>query len=176
MKKKWVILIVLLLIIGVVYATFFRKKREINVLVFSKTEQFRHTSIEPGIEAIKALGKKHGFSVAATEDAEMFNEDELSKYNVIIFLNTTGDVLNETQQIELNRFVQAGGGFVGIHAAADTEYKWPWYNELLGAYFDSHPAGTPEAVIHKVDHEFEATKHLPDAWTIEDEWYNYKSM
>ena len=176
MKKKWIIPVILVLAAGVIYMTFFKSKREINVLVFSKTEGFRHSSIEVGQEAIKDLGKKHGFSVDITEDAEVFNEEDLSKYNVLIFLNTTGDILNETQQIEMNRFIQAGGGFVGIHSAADTEYKWPWYNKLVGAYFQSHPPGTHQATIHKVDNEFTATSHLPSEWSIEDEWYNYKDI
>ena len=74
-----------------------------------------------------------------SEESEVFNERFLSDINVIVFLNTTGDILDDNQQLELQRFIQAGGGFVGIHSATDTEYKWPYYNQLVGAYFDSHP-------------------------------------
>ena len=125
----------------------FPAQRDINVLVFSKTEGFRHASIPKGQEAIFALGKEHGFSVDTTENADVFKEKKLKEYNVVVFLNTTGDILNEAQQLEFNRWIQAGGGFVGIHAATDTEYDWPWYGELVGAYFNGHP-NNPLSLIH----------------------------
>jgi len=178
MKKKLLILGIILLVIGGVYSAFFASKREFNVLVFSKTASFRHESIEAGKQAIMALGKKHGFGVDTTEYAEIFKEKSLKKYKVVVFLNTTGDVLNDAQQIEMNRFIQAGGGFVGIHAAADTEYDWPWYGALVGAYFNGHPLdpNVRHGVLKVVDKSHESTKHLPDEWPREDEWYNYKDI
>ncbi|MEL7535340.1 MAG: ThuA domain-containing protein [Bacteroidota bacterium] len=178
MKRKWLIILALLLVVvGGAYA-FLRKERKIDVLVFSKTEQFRHTSIEKGIETIKALGNKHGFSVAATEDATVFKEKSLANYNVIVFLNTTGDILNDAQQTEMQRFIQAGGGFVGVHAATDTEYEWPWYGELVGAYFKSHPLdpNVREAELKVLNQTHAACSHLPETWTREDEWYNFKNV
>ncbi len=162
----------------IAYKMFIEQKREINVLVFSKTEGFRHESIEDGIEAIKKLGTAHDFTVAATEDATFFKEKELKKYNVVVFLSTTGDVLNDAQQLEFNRFIQAGGGFVGIHAAADTEYDWPWYGKLCGAYFNGHPndPNVREAVVRKVDDTHASCTHLPADWNLNDEWYNYKDI
>lgn len=156
----------------------FPSKRDINVLVFSKTEAFRHSSIPAGQAALFALSKEHGFSMDTTENANIFQEKELKNYNVIVFLNTTGDILNEAQQLEFNRWIQAGGGFVGIHAATDTEYDWPWYGKLVGAYFNGHPndPNVREAVVRCVHKEHESTKMLPDEWTRKDEWYNYKAI
>ena len=114
----------------------------------------------------------------ATEDADFFKEETLQQFNVVVFLNTTGDVLDETQQIEFNRFIQAGGGFVGIHAAADTEYDWPWYGDLVGGWFQSHPndPNVREGRVIVVDEEHEATSGLPAEWMKVDEWYDYRSV
>ncbi len=174
MKK----IIIPLLIIGalfLMYMNFFSTNKEISILVFSKTAGFRHASIPDGIKAIQIMSKKNGWQVDATEDASVFNESSLQQYNVIIFLSTTGDILDDAQQLEMTRWIQAGGGFVGIHAATDTEYEWPWYNDLAGAYFTSHPK-IQEAVIDRVDSTFIATKHLPERWKRTDEWYNFKSI
>ncbi|MEM9917278.1 MAG: ThuA domain-containing protein [Bacteroidota bacterium] len=178
MKKLLIGLSIIAVLAFGIYYFLFAEHKDIHVLVFSKTEQFRHASIPDGIKAIIELGEKHGFTVDTTEDASYFKEKQLANYNVVVFLNTTGDVLNDAQQLEFNRFIQAGGGFVGIHAAADTEYDWPWYNGLVGAYFNGHPSdpNVREAVIQKVDKTHDCTKHLPDDWKRLDEWYNYKSI
>ena len=178
MKKKSISGILLVAALLVYFTVFSSIKKESNVLVFSKTAGFRHDSIEPGLEAVKKLGKQHGFTIEATEDASIFHEDKLKDFQVIMFLNTTGDILNEEQQRQVERFVQAGGGFVGVHAAADTEYDWPWYGKLVGAYFNGHP-GNPnvrEATLHVIDADHPATSSLPDTWTRPDEWYNYKTI
>lgn len=104
-----------------------------RVLVFSKTKGFRHASIPVGKQAIMKLGQENGFAVDTTEDAGKFTEANLKQYGAVIWLSTTGNVLDESQQAAFERYIQAGGGFVGIHAAADTEYDWPWYNQLVGA-------------------------------------------
>lgn len=177
--KKILIGVGILAIIGfAAYRFFFYTPKIISVLVFSKTEQFRHSSIEAGKLALIQLGKKHGFRVDTTEDATIFKEKQLQNYNVVVFLNTTGDILNEAQQLEFNRFIQAGGGFVGIHAAADTEYGWPWYGKLVGAYFESHPLdpNVLEADIELVDGDHLSTSMLPEHWHCTDEWYNFKDI
>ena len=143
-----------------------------KVLVFSKTEGFRHSSIPNGIIAIERLGQQHDFTVDATEDASAFTIENLQQYEAIIFLSTTGDVLNRNQQDAFERYIRNGGGFVGIHAASDTEYNWPWYGELVGAYFDSHPA-IQTATIEVADRIHPSTTHLPEYWERTDEWYNY---
>src|ERR687892_2674321 len=113
-----------------------------RVLVFPETAAFRHDSIPAGITAIQELGAANGFAVEATEDSTAFTDANLAQYDAVVFLNTTGDVLTDEQQGAFERYIQAGGGYVGIHAAADTEYGWDWYGDLLGAYFRNHPTGT----------------------------------
>ncbi|MEV0897224.1 ThuA domain-containing protein [Actinoplanes sp. NPDC049802] len=145
-----------------------------NVLVFSKTAGFRHDAIPAGIQAIRDLGAANSFTVTATEDANQFTTANLSRYRAVIFLNTTGDVLNGTQQAAFESYIGAGGGFVGVHSAADTEYDWPFYGNLVGAYFASHPAIQP-ATVRVEDRAHAATAHLPQAWSRTDEWYNFRT-
>lgn len=153
-------------------------KQETRVLVFSKTTVFRHESIPAGIAAIKKLGDQHHFVVDTTENADNFNEENLRRYKAVIFLNTTGDVLNPQQQNDFERFIQAGGGYVGIHAATDTEYAWPWYGKLAGAYFSNHPSdpNVQEGVFMVVDKTHMATDSLPDTWPRRDEFYSFKEI
>ena len=154
------------------------QKEKPRVLVFSKTKGFYHESIPTGIAAIQKLGAENDFIVDTTKDATRFTSDSLKKYKAVIFLSTTGDVLDADQQAAFEHYIESGRGFVGIHAAADTEYDWPWYNKLVGAYFKSHP-GNPnvrKAVVNVVNKEHPATRGLPDKWERTDEWYNYKSI
>ncbi|MGI5193604.1 ThuA domain-containing protein [Streptomyces sp. CA-288835] len=145
-----------------------------RVLVFSKTAGFRHDSIPEGIAAVKDLGAANGFAVDATENGAAFTSRNLAKYDAVVFLSTTGDVLNAGQQKAFESYIQRGGGYVGIHAAADTEYDWSFYGGLVGAYFKSHPAIQP-ARIEVEDHAHPATAHLPESWNRTDEWYDYRS-
>ena len=178
MKKRYKVLIALLVLAVAAYFYLTRDTREIKVLIFSKTASFRHESIPAGIDAIRNMSKQHGFSVDTTENSDVFSEKTLKNYNVIVFLNTTGNVLNDAQQLEMNRWVQAGGGFVGVHAAADTEYEWQWYGDLVGAYFNGHPndPNVRDATVKVVDNAHISTKHLPESWQRTDEWYNYKDI
>src|SRR5688572_33274284 len=149
-----------------------------RVLVFSKTAGFRHSSIEPGLVAIRKLGQENGFAVDATEDASAFTDRNLRQYHAVIFLNTTGDVLDSRQQEAFVRYIQAGGGWAGIHSATDTEYDWPWYGRLAGAYFASHPnnPNVRKGTFRVVDKSHPSTEGLPDRWDREDEFYNFKSI
>ena len=146
-----------------------------NVLVFSETAGFRHDSIDEGIAAIQALGAANDFAVTATEDSTQFNAANLAQYDAVVFLSTTGDVLSATEQDAFEDYMRAGGGFVGIHAAADTEYTWPWYGQMVGGYFRNHPPGTPTATVNIEDPDEPSTEGLPAAWVRTDEWYNYQS-
>jgi glucose/arabinose dehydrogenase/cytochrome c551/c552/type 1 glutamine amidotransferase len=146
-----------------------------RVLVFSKTAGYRHASIEVGKLAIMKLGQENGFLVDTTEDAAYFNEDSLKNYSAVIFLSTTGNVLNAAQEAAFERYIQAGGGYVGVHSATDTEYDWGWYGRLAGAYFLSHPA-QQEAKFIIVDSTHISTKHLHSPWVRKDELYNYKKL
>nr|WP_247662008.1 ThuA domain-containing protein [Micromonospora sp. U21] len=145
-----------------------------KVLVFSKTAGFRHSSIPNGIAAIRQLGTANGFTVTATEDAAQFTTANLAQYQAVVFLSTTGDVLNASQQTAFESYIAAGGGYVGVHAAADTEYSWPWYGGLVGAWFDSHPA-IQSATVRVEDRTNPSTAHLGDTWVRSDEWYNYRT-
>lgn len=147
---------------------------DLRILVFSKTTGFRHNSIADGITALQDIGAANNFQVDATEDAERFTDTGLAPYRVVVFLNTTGDILNEEQQAAFERFIQAGNGFVGVHSASDTEYDWAWYGGLVGAYFANHPAIQPAALdIVSADHP--ATADLPTRWERTDEWYNFRT-
>lgn len=145
-----------------------------KVLVFSKTAGFRHSAIPNGIAAIRQLGAQNGFTVTATEDAGQFTTANLAQYQAVIWLSTTGDVLDAAQQTAFQSYIAAGGGYVGVHAAADTEYDWAWYGGLVGAYFQSHPA-TQQAAVRVEDTANVATAHLPQRWIRTDEWYNYRA-
>ncbi|MEM9822471.1 MAG: ThuA domain-containing protein [Bacteroidota bacterium] len=146
-----------------------------RVLVFSKTAGFRHASIEAGKTALLQLGRDHHFQVDTTEDASFFTEPILKQYAAVVFLNTTGDVLDYPQQADFERFIQAGGGYVGIHSATDTEYDWAWYNKLAGAYFNGHPR-IQEATLQCVNHHHPATEALDSTWQKTEEWYNFRNM
>lgn len=150
-------------------------EKQKKVLVFSKTAEFRHQSIEQGVASIQQMLETKGIQVDTTENAAYFHEDSLQIYSAVIFLNTTGDVLNSNQQADFERYIQAGGGFVGIHAATDTEYHWPWYNQLVGAYFDGHPA-IQDATLNIIEKEDPTCQHLPESWSLNEEWYNFKSI
>ncbi|NJB71432.1 cytochrome c [Saonia flava] len=149
-----------------------------KVLVFSKTKGWVHTSIPYANEAILKLGKENGYHVDISKNAEIFNDDDLKNYDAVIFNCTTGNVLNAEQQAAFERYIQAGGGYVGVHSAADTEYEWPWYNKLMGAHFASHPhnPNVRTAVIDVVDKNHSSTSGLPNQWERKDEWYNYRSF
>jgi len=142
------------------------------VLVFSRTLGFRHESIADGVSALEALGHERGWDVLSTEDPSTFGDSGLDAFDVVVFLSTTGDVLDGEQQAAFERFVRSGGGFVGIHSASDTEYDWPWYGGLVGAYFREHPA-VQEAVVHVENATHPSTATLPADWRRTDEWYAF---
>ncbi len=172
MKKT--ILISLLTFFGIAFS-FAQTKR---VLVFSKTAGFFHASIREGRVFLLDWGKKNNVAVDTTTNAELFTDENLKRYNAVVFLSTTGDVLNPAQQVCFERFIQAGGGYCGIHAASDTEYDWPWYNGLMGGYFDGHP-GNPNVQVGKMtvmDKTHPSTAHLAETFDKKDEFYNFKSM
>jgi len=160
-------------ILLVVLLLSFNKKQD-KVLVFSKTAGYHHESIASGIRAIQKLGKENHFIVDTTTNSNVFTTSNLKQYKVIIFLSTTGTVFDDAQKAAFEEYIHNGGGFVGIHAATDTEYDWPWYNRMIGAYFKSHPE-QQNANLHVVDKHFIATKNLPETWTRWDEWYNFKN-
>lgn len=175
-RQMWAVSVLLVLFAWSCSKT---EEGEPRVLVFSRTVAFRHASISKGIETIKQLGARHHFLVDTTENASQFNEENLRRYKAVIFLSTTGDVLNQEQQNDFERFIQAGGGYVGIHAAADTEYDWPWYGQLVGAWFESHPmdpSNVQKGTFMTVNKNHTASDSLPDTFERSDEFYSFKKI
>lgn len=147
-----------------------------RILIFSKTEGYRHDCIPVAVAALRNLCNSNGIAVDTTEDGADFNEKNLKRYQTVVFLCTTGDVLDPVQETEFQRYIQAGGGYVGIHSATDTEYGWTWYGGLAGGYFNGHPA-IQDAVLKVENHSHPATSHLKgDTWQRRDEWYNFKDL
>src|SRR5215210_2557153 len=171
-------LVSLALLLALVCGPLAARGQDSRVLVFSKTAGYRHSSIGVGISTIRRLGQETGFSVDATEDASAFTSKNLAKYRAVVFLNTTGDVLDPAQQDDFERYIQAGGGYVGIHSATDTEYEWPWYGRLAGAYFSGHPnnPNVRKGTFRVLDKSHVSTQEFPDRWDREDEFYNFKSI
>ncbi len=171
MKKIAISLSVLLFLAltGISHAQQFR------VLVFSKTAGFRHQSIPNAVTALKKLGVKHVFHVHASEDPKVLKEESLMKYDVWILVSSTGTMFDEETRASLQKFVQSGKGVVGVHAAADSEYDWPWYNQMMGAYFLAHPA-QQTLRLEVVDQDHPATWHLPSSWLWTDELYEFRNI
>ncbi|OLB65585.1 MAG: hypothetical protein AUI10_06155 [Actinobacteria bacterium 13_2_20CM_2_72_6] len=145
-----------------------------RVLVFSRTTAYRHASIPTGIAAVRELGAAHGFAVDATEETSPFTPAGLARYDALVFLSTSGEILDPDGKAALESYVRGGGGFVGIHGAAATEYEWPFYGRLVGAWFDKHPQVQP-ATVRVEDRDHPATAHLDPDWVRVDEWYNFRT-
>ncbi len=141
-----------------------------RVLVFTKTAAFRHASIPAAIAALRGLAERHGLAVDPTEDAAAFSAGNLRRYRAVVFANTTGDVLDAAGQHALEGYIAGGGGYLGIHAAAATEYGWPWYGALVGAYFQSHPPGLQTGTV-SFAHPVAGRRR----WRVTDEFYNFRS-
>ncbi|UII24317.1 ThuA domain-containing protein [Fulvivirga ligni] len=167
--------IIMLLLIFSVGCQQEQARKKPAVLIFSKTEGYRHQSIPKGIETIEKLAQSMGYETVATEDAGLIFEDTLKEFSAVVFLSTSGDVLNDVQQVDLQRFIQAGGGFLGVHGASTTEYNWPWYEHLIGGYFKDHPE-VQKATVKKVSGQSILPDSIPDQWSVTDEWYNFKSQ
>ena len=142
-----------------------------RVLIFSKTAGFRHDSIPVAVRTLIRLAEQAGMAADATEEASAFTPANLARYRVVIFASTTGNVLDPAQQEAMEGFIRNGGGFVGVHAAADTEYDWPWYGQLVGARFHDHPPGLHDS---RVQPERDGVASGA-AWPVHDEFYNYDS-
>jgi type 1 glutamine amidotransferase len=168
--KPFITLLIFVTMVSINHEVYAKSKK---VLIFCKTVGFHHSSIKEGVAAIQLLGKENKFEVDSTTNSANFTEANLKQYHAVIFLNTTGDVLNNEQQNAFEKYIRAGGGFVGVHSATDCEYNWPWYGNLVGAYFSSHPA-QQEAVLNVTDRKHISTKHLPEKYKRKDEWYNFK--
>lgn len=148
---------------------------KLNLLVFTRTTGYRHASIEDGVKMLEKLCDEHGYTMTHTEDPGVFTDESLAGYTVVIFLSTSGDVLDESQQQAFERYIQSGGAFVGIHGASATEQDWVWYGKLVGAFFTDHPA-IQEAVVRITEPDHVCMHGLPNPWTRNDEWYNFRDV
>lgn len=151
-----------------------------RILLFSHSTGYRHASIEPGVEAIKALGLREGMTIVASEDPAMFSAQGLSGFDAIVFLSTSTDPKKpESEWFQgdrrdaLQSFVRSGGGIVGIHAASDSHYHWPWYGKMIGGHFASHPPGTPAGTLRAVDRGHPSTAGIEATMRRADEWYYF---
>lgn len=150
----------------------FSQQKQFKALLFTKTAGWHHESINEGVDAIRNLAERNYFNVEWHEMPSVFNDKKLSEFQVVIFLNTTGDVLNDEQQNAFTKFIQSGKGFVGIHSASDTEYEWPWYTQLVGRMFHIHPV-IQTAVLKVADNKFPGLERMPSSWYWTDEWYEF---
>jgi type 1 glutamine amidotransferase len=145
-----------------------------RILVYSQTAGFRHDSIPAAIDAVTSLGAQNGFTVDATEDPRVITDANLTGYRAVVFLLTTGNILDDQQRAAFQRYIEAGNGFVGVHSATDTGYDWPWYGGLVGTHFADHPDIQP-AVLHVEDGTHASTVAVPSTWSRTDEWYDFQS-
>lgn len=154
-------------------ATFAAHAQQFSVAVFSKAAGWHHESTLEAVTAVRGLGQQHHFEVFWTEDPQrIFKEEELAKYQVVMFLQTTGDVLNDEQQALFERFIQRGGGYVGVHSAADTEYQWPWYTKMVGHMFRRHPA-IQTAMVNVENRDFPGMERFASRFLTTEEWYEF---
>ena len=145
---------------------------QFKVLLFSKTNGWHHESIHEGVSGLRKMAIKHHFELEWHEDANRINEENLKQFDAIVFLSTSGNILNTKQQLAMEKFIQSGKGFVGIHSASDTEYQWPWYQKLVGRHFIIHPA--IQTAKLKVDSRiFPGLESMPDELLWTDEWYEF---
>ncbi|HRE52682.1 MAG TPA: Atu1372/SO_1960 family protein [Flavitalea sp.] len=167
----------LFLLLAIAYAPVALAQAKPNkILVFSKTSNgYYHTSIPEGVAAIQRLAKEMNFGVDATTDSAYFTEDSLKNYAAVVFMNTNGVLLDTFQKADFERYIQAGGGYLGVHSATASEYKWPWYGRLVGAYFNGHP-DPQEAYVEVKEPRHPSTRHLPRRWKVFDEWYNFREI
>ncbi|WP_330455806.1 ThuA domain-containing protein [Streptomyces sp. NBC_00820] len=149
-----------------------RTGRLSDVLVYTRTTGYRHDSIPAGTAALRELGQAYGFAVEASEDPAVFTDASLAGRSAVVFLSTSGEVLTPDGQAALRRWTTDGGGFMGVHSAACTEYDWPYYGDLLGARFAGHPEFQPGTVLVE-DRSHPAMAHLPTRWDWNDEWYDF---
>lgn len=146
--------------------------QQFNVLLFTKMTGFHHQSVNEGVTAMREMAQRHHFTIDWQEDAKVFNDEKLKNYHAVIFLLTTGDILNDEQQAAMERFIRSGKGFVGIHSASDTEYDWDWYTKMVGRTFHIHPANQ-SADLLVLDRKFPGLDRMPDRFLWTDEWYEF---
>lgn len=165
-------LLALACVFGLLLASAPLHAEQFRVLLFTKTAGFHHKAINDGVTALRKMAEKHHFALDWHEDANYFNDDNLAKYDAVVFLLTSGDVLDEEQEAAMERFIQDGNGYVGIHSASDTEYDWDWYTQMVGRTFHIHPA-IQTAEMEVLDHDFPGMERMPERFWWTDEFYEF---
>lgn len=146
--------------------------QQFNALLFTKTNGYHHESIIEGVSVVRQLAKEHYFTLEWHENAEVFNDQKLEEFDLIIFLSTSGNILNDNQKNAFVKFIQSGKGFVGIHSASNTEEEWDWYTKMIGRIFHIHPdIQTGELSVH--DSNFPGMERMPKSFYWTDEWYEF---
>ncbi|HMG67121.1 MAG TPA: ThuA domain-containing protein, partial [Chitinophagaceae bacterium] len=148
------------------------QQKQFKALLVTTTRGWHHESLHYGVIALKELGVRNFFDVVLFEDPNSFNDKFLDQFQVIIFLNTTGDIFDSSQQKVMERFIRSGKGFVGIHSASDTEYDWEWYTKLVGRMFHIHPS-VQTAKLKIIDDKFPGLQGFSDGRLWTDEWYEF---
>ena len=151
-------------------------KSDYNVLLYSKANGWVHTdAIAAAKEVFPRLAQQQGWKLTISDDSTLFNPTQLSYFDVVIWNNVTGQTLDDTQRKAFKRYIETGGGFVGIHGAGDNSHQWDWYDKkVIRTLFSHHPMQPQFQVgtLNKMgDSLFHATKDFPDQWQWEDEWY-----
>ena len=164
-------------LIGLLLSTVFfnavtAQQKQFKALLVTTTKGWHHESVHYGVLAIKDMAVKNYFDVVLLENPNGITDDYLKQFQVVIFLNTTGDIFDSTQQKVMERFIQSGKGFVGIHSASDTEYDWAWYNKLVGRMFQIHPA-IQTARLNIIDNKFPGLQGFENNKLWTDEWYEF---
>src|SRR6186997_1323194 len=168
MKSNRFLLIILLIQIAFCYEA--KAQKQFKVLLVTTTRGWHHESLHAGVLALKEMGIKNFFEVVLWEDPKGFTDKYLEQFQAVIFLNTTGDIFDSTQQKVMERFIQSGKGYVGIHSASDTEYDWDWYTKLVGRMFYIHPV-IQTARLKIVDNSFPGLQGFANERLWTDEWY-----
>ncbi len=147
-----------------------------QVLIFTEIEheEYRHSVTPTAVKAIEKLGMQEGFVATVTDDSGIFTNESLSPFRAVIFINNTGDILDNVQREAFQRYIRSGKGVVIIHAGILIADNWPWFGELVGARFVGHPE-MQEADVTLIEPDHRASKGLPSQWRHRDEWYNFKA-
>nr|WP_315254747.1 ThuA domain-containing protein [uncultured Flavobacterium sp.] len=165
-QRLWLSMLIFL------FSNFILAQKQFKVLLVTETAGWYHESIESGVTAINELARTHNFDVNRQQNAEKITENKLKNYDAVIFLSTTGNIFDESEKTAFQKFIQSGKGFVGLHAASDTEYNWEWYTKLVGRMFHIHPR-EQTAKLKILNHEFPGLESLPNSLLWTDEWYEF---
>lgn len=154
------------------FSTKLTAQKQFKALLITETAGWHHESISNGIAAINELAATHNFDIKRQQNATKVTAGVLKEIDVVIFLNTTANIFDEDEQIAFEKYIQSGNGYVGIHAASDTEYDWLWYTKLVGRMFHIHPV-QQTAKLNIIDRNFPGLEHFPDTLLWTDEWYEF---